>query len=148
MNLQVGVQTFDLLSQGATFFNQPSLVRGSAIILLFYSFFFWKKLTLQSIYKYHRRKVERVSGLFVPLQADNEILISRSRHILTLQGHPEMTADIVRGLLETDTGFYKEKPAPNSNITMKGIEAPHDGSLVWNVIMAWALQPSGAHDIR
>ncbi|KAJ4155844.1 hypothetical protein LMH87_001070 [Akanthomyces muscarius] len=117
---RVGVQDIPLLKpQGTDFFGRDVLL----------------------LHKFHKRKIASLSDGFVPLAADYEILMSKSRQILTFQSHPEMSAEISQHLLDADTGFYTETASPNPAITMRGIDHAHDGEHVWARILEWASVP-------
>lgn len=62
--------------------------------------------------------------------------MNRNKGILTFQGHPEMTYEISKSLVDHDSGSYKAGVNPHADIQLSGIEASHDGSEAWDRIMA------------
>lgn len=115
---KVGIQKIELTPEGQEFFQQDTLM----------------------LHKYHVRYVSDLAPGFRPLAKENEITIS-SRKILTFQGHPEMTNEISRLLVEGDDGTYKQRRDIQSlpdGALMLDVSTLHDGSKAWKDILRWA----------
>jgi GMP synthase-like glutamine amidotransferase len=94
------------------------------------------------LHKYHVRYVSDLAPGLRPLAKENEITIS-SRKILTFQGHPEMTNEISRLLVEGDDGTYKQRKDIQSlpdGALMLDVSTLHDGIKAWKDILRWAHQ--------
>lgn len=66
---------------------------------------------------------------FKLLGSNNEILLSESGNVMTLQGHPELSSEISQNLLDSDDGSYV------GNSTISSITTPHDGLYIWGRLM-------------
>ncbi|VUC30789.1 unnamed protein product [Clonostachys rosea] len=104
----IGIETIDLTTEGQSFFEGQSSLK---------------------IHKYHKRVVSEPAPGFKLLGRNNEILLSESGNIITFQGHPELTAEIARNLLDSDDGSYVD------NSTVSSTTAPHDGLYIWDRLM-------------
>lgn len=60
-------------------------------------------------------------------------------HLITVQGHPEFTADIVREIIETrhSTGIFNDEAY---NLHVKKVDLPHDGVAVSRAFIRFLLQ--------
>ncbi|KAI7781506.1 hypothetical protein LA080_014682 [Diaporthe eres] len=115
---RIGVQETELASAGQKFFHRDSL----------------------KIHKYHIRYVSELAPGFTQLSKDNEITLASSGKILTFQGHPELTYDISRTLIET-RGAYRPRDTAelsSSGVVVRDISTPHDGREAWSHILRWA----------
>jgi GMP synthase-like glutamine amidotransferase len=95
-------------------------------------------LIFQDLHKFHKRKVASRARGFIPLAPDNEIVISQSGEILSLQGHPELSGEISQDLVDADDGFYLQARVENPDVVLKDKFAPHDGAYVWGKVLEWA----------
>lgn len=58
---------------------------------------------------------------------------------MTLQGHPEMTAEIAQGIVNHGDGSYLPDPSPVGIEQLhRNLEKPEDGKEMWPMVMAWA----------
>ncbi|UNI22975.1 hypothetical protein JDV02_008817 [Purpureocillium takamizusanense] len=113
---RIGIEQLQLTPEGARFFGKDSL----------------------RLHKFHKRQVKTPAEGFVALAPDNEILCSASGRLLSFQAHPELSADISHGLLDSDKkGFYKEKARSNPNVVLRDVHSEHDGAYVWSKIVDW-----------
>ena len=89
------------------------------------------------IHEFHEVEVKTPGPSFTPLASDNQILLNKSNTILTLQGHPEMDAQLSKMLL-AETPQYAGKDDVERRETERRIELEHDGGLTWRRIVEWA----------
>lgn len=78
---------------------------------------------------------------FKPLSKDNEITLASSGKILTFQGHPELTYEISRTLIEGSRGAYKPRDTAelsSNGVVVRDISTPHHGREAWTHILRWA----------
>ncbi|CAG9948322.1 unnamed protein product [Clonostachys rosea f. rosea IK726] len=104
----IGVETINLTAEGQKFFDGLSSLE---------------------IHKYHKRVVSEPAPGFKLLGSNNEILLSESGNIMTFQGHPELSSEILQNLLDSDDGSYV------GNSTISSITTPHDGLYIWGRLM-------------
>ncbi|KAH8647229.1 class I glutamine amidotransferase-like protein [Xylariales sp. PMI_506] len=117
----IGVETISLTNEGSKFFDK---IRSPIQSL--------------NIHKFHVRYVSRRPEGFVPLANNNEVLISASKGILSMQGHPELTESMVRIMLSADDGTYCASSAAGSTSPVKSINESHDGQDIFAAILSWA----------
>ncbi|CAH0053968.1 unnamed protein product [Clonostachys solani] len=110
----IGVETITLNAEGQNFFDGRSSLK---------------------MHKYHKRVVSEAALGFKLLGSNNEILLSESGNIMTFQGHPELTSEISRNLLDSDDGSYVD------NSTISSITTPHDGLYIWGRLMKFVISP-------
>lgn len=97
------------------------------------------------MHKFHKRIVRVPPSGFQSLAEDNEIFLSESNRILTFQGHPEMTADIARGILDHRDPLYLADPSPEGIARLqKDLEKMEDGKRAFATVMSWAFEPQAA----
>lgn len=96
----------------------------------------------QRIHKYHTRCVSDLAPGFTQLSKDNEITVAPSGRILTFQGHPELTYEMSRTLIEGTRGKYQRRDTAdlsNKEVVLRDISAAHDGREVWAHVLRWAV---------
>ncbi|CAI6301693.1 unnamed protein product [Periconia digitata] len=89
------------------------------------------------IHQFHEREVKVPGKGFVALAENNQCLVNAANTILTFQGHPEMSAELSKLLLE-DTPKYKGQSEEEIEVLDSKINRPHDGIAVWARIIQWA----------
>lgn len=95
----------------------------------------------QLIHKYHNQYVSELAPGFKTLSNDTEITLDSSGRFLTFQGHPELTYEISRTMIETTRGPYKRRDVPeltSNGDLVRDISTPHDGREVWSQVLRWA----------
>ncbi|ORY61663.1 class I glutamine amidotransferase-like protein [Pseudomassariella vexata] len=115
----IGVQQIQLNEDGQKFFGTESL----------------------ALHKYHKRVVSTPTPDFIALADNNEIFITKSRKIMSFQGHPELSYQIAKAMMETDDGSYQPPanvPKSDTALKIQDISASQDGKKVWVNIMKWA----------
>ncbi|KAI8244571.1 Glutamine amidotransferase-like protein chyE [Colletotrichum sp. SAR 10_96] len=87
--------------------------------------------------KYHKRYISRLAPNFTALAERCEISCSREKGIITFQGHPDLSREIVRTLIDTDDGLYKPSETLNRSPCGKlfSSDTADDGDEVWYNIM-------------
>jgi len=76
---------------------------------------------------------------FISLASDNEILLSRTKNILTFQGHPEMTSAVARAILSEDGGAYSGgRTKDELDELYQDIDRVHDGFAIFKTVVSWA----------
>jgi hypothetical protein len=68
---------------------------------------------------------------------ENQCFINAANTILTFQGHPEMSAELVRLLLKDVPKYMGRNAAEKKALEMK-IDSRHDGTALWKRIVEWA----------
>ena len=89
------------------------------------------------IHEFHEREVKTPGKGFIALAEDNQCLVNAANTILTLQGHPEMSAELSRLLLR-DVPKYAGVDAAEKEALQIRIDSPHDGIAIWKRIVQWA----------
>ena len=90
-----------------------------------------------NIHEFHEREVKTPGRGFIALAEDNQALVNASNTVLTLQGHPEMSAELSKLLLR-DTPEYMGGDAVEKEALESRINSPHDGFAIWKRIVQWA----------
>ncbi|KAI0150546.1 class I glutamine amidotransferase-like protein [Xylariaceae sp. FL1272] len=107
--------------------------------------FFGKSSTLD-IHKFHQRAVNVIQPGFEPLAENNEILMSNNGNVVTFQGHPEMTGEMMKYLLldkrSVASGYVNREIQENqdSAVTralLEKADLSHDGLDMWRSIIGW-----------
>ncbi|KAI1264592.1 class I glutamine amidotransferase-like protein [Xylariaceae sp. FL1019] len=123
---QLAVSTIKLTDTGKTFFGKSSTL---------------------DIHKFHQRAVNAVQPGFKPLAESNEILMSDNGNVVTFQGHPEMTGEMMKYLLLDKTsvasGYVKreiqeDQDSAETKALLEKADLSHDGLDMWRSIIHWA----------
>ncbi|KAF0319187.1 hypothetical protein K4K61_005081 [Colletotrichum sp. SAR11_59] len=87
--------------------------------------------------KYHKRYISRLAPDFTALAERCEISCSTEKGIITFQGHPDLSREIVRTLIDTDDGLYKPSQTTHRSPCGKlfSSDTADDGDEVWYKIM-------------
>jgi len=88
------------------------------------------------MHEYHRREVKTPAKGFTALAAGNQSFLNDANTIMTFQGHPEMTENVGKTMLQ-DTPSYMELPAMELYEISEKMELPHDGMKLWKRILEW-----------
>ncbi|KAI2619309.1 class I glutamine amidotransferase-like protein [Hypoxylon sp. NC1633] len=103
--------------------------------------FFGRKSSV-NLHEFHQRAIDDRQPGFRPLAADNQILMSDNGCVITFQGHPEMTPELMRWLLLAESsvasGYTKEVPESERDVLLERAGLEHDGLGVWKSIVDWA----------
>ncbi|KAF2739332.1 class I glutamine amidotransferase-like protein [Polyplosphaeria fusca] len=118
--LEVGVTPITLTSTGSSFYSSylPSTER-------------------YNIHQFHEMEVKTPGQGFITLAEANQSLVNAANTILTIQGHPEMYAELSKLLLR-DTQKYMGVDAAEKEALEINIDSPHDGIAIWKRIVQWA----------
>lgn len=93
----------------------------------------------QRLHKFHARFVTKPVPGFKYLAPDQEISLSESNRILTMQAHPEMTGQIARDIIAVRDPSYFPDPTPEGMTKLcKDLDAEHDGREVFARALTWA----------
>lgn len=101
------------------------------------------------MHEYHRRAVDVLPPGFAPLAENNQILLSDNGNVVTFQGHPEMTSELMRALLMSPTskasGYVNEEfhGSEDSEARRKLLDRAaldHDGMNIWDCLVNWVRQ--------
>ncbi|KAL4962687.1 class I glutamine amidotransferase-like protein [Aspergillus stella-maris] len=91
-----------------------------------------------NLHKFHKRYVTEPAPNFTPLATNNEILLSNTGQILTMQSHPELSEKLSRGILEgADGGYTSSSIMTDAGVKLLSVNSEHAGAKVWDVIMEW-----------
>jgi GMP synthase-like glutamine amidotransferase len=90
-----------------------------------------------NIHEFHELEVKTPGKGFIALAEDNQSLVNATNTILTIQGHPEMSAELSKLLLK-DTPEYMGVDAAEKEALEIKINSPHDGIAIWKRIVRWA----------
>ncbi|KAI8157424.1 hypothetical protein K4K49_006754 [Colletotrichum sp. SAR 10_70] len=87
--------------------------------------------------KYHKRYISRLAPDFTALAERCEISCSKEKGIITFQGHPDLSREIIRTLIDTDDGLYKPSETLNRSPCGRlfSSDTADDGDEVWYKIM-------------
>ncbi|UQC77212.1 uncharacterized protein CLUP02_02679 [Colletotrichum lupini] len=93
------------------------------------------------ITKFHKRFVQNVPNGFKPLAPENEILMSDSGLVLSLQGHPEIYGDLSRQLFEMNVPYYRATLPTEDDLQRYYYEmssSEQDAKLIFQKVTEWA----------
>ncbi|EHL03424.1 hypothetical protein M7I_0647 [Glarea lozoyensis 74030] len=114
--LQIGVYPVTLTPNGQTFFT-TSLPSE----------------THYNIHQFHEREVKTRGKGFIALAENNQCFVNAANTILTLQGHPEMSVELSKMLLE-DVPKYLDVEEVERKALEDRVEREHDGMAIWKRI--------------
>ncbi|KAF9697040.1 hypothetical protein EKO04_004844 [Ascochyta lentis] len=117
---EVGVTPVTLTSTGSSFFS-PYLPSTEEC----------------KIHEFHEQEVKTPGKGFTALAENNQSLLNAANTILTFQGHPEMSGELSKLLLE-NTPQYMGVDATEKEALKIKIERPHNGIAIWKRIVQWA----------
>jgi len=63
--------------------------------------------------------------------------LSETGRILTFQGHPEMSVELARALIESESVYTKGLSEMEKRKLRDGAEGVHDGVAVWRRVLEW-----------
>ncbi|KAK2060490.1 class I glutamine amidotransferase-like protein [Colletotrichum caudatum] len=92
--------------------------------------------------KFHKRFVRQAPVGFRSLAPDNEILLSDSGLVLSLQDHPEIHGELSRQLFETNVSYYRATLPTEDDLQRYYSEmssSEEDAKLIFRKITDWAL---------
>jgi GMP synthase-like glutamine amidotransferase len=117
---EVGVTPITLTSVGSTFYSSylPS-TEG------------------YNIHEFHEMEVKTPGKGFIALAENNQSFVNAANTILTLQGHPEISAELSKLLLRDAPKYQGTDAAEKEALDFK-INSPHDGKALWKMIVQWA----------
>jgi GMP synthase-like glutamine amidotransferase len=90
-----------------------------------------------NIHQSHEMEVKTPGKGFIALAEDNQSFVNAANTILTLQGHPEMSAELSKLLLRDVPKYQATSAAEKKALDIK-INSPHDGNALWRIIVGWA----------
>lgn len=125
---QLAVMELPLTDRGAKFFNKTS--QGASA-------------TLQ-MHEFHQRYISTIPSGFTELAKNCQILLSDDNRILTFQGHPEMTSEMMSLLLLSPTSkesgyvnFEQDSDGSLRGKLMDRAAADHDGLDIMQSVVRW-----------
>ncbi|KAK9778905.1 putative Glutamine amidotransferase domain-containing protein [Seiridium cardinale] len=125
MQQLLAVTNIKLTSSGKDFF-QRSLETGAFSLRL---------------HEFHQRAVAAPPPGFCELAEGCQILLSENENILTFQGHPEMSRELMKLLLlspkSRDSGYIGENTDMDETL-LRRAEAEHDGLRIFQAVVKWA----------
>lgn len=133
--MKIAVEEINLTPEGKKLFGKDVLVSMTSELLD-------QSLAddgCQLLQKYHKRYMSRLAPDFTALAGRCEISCSKEKGIITFQGHPDLSREIVRTLIDTDDGLYKpsEKTHRSPCGKLFSSDTADDGDEVWYKIMAF-----------
>jgi glucosinolate gamma-glutamyl hydrolase len=63
--------------------------------------------------------------------------LSENGRILTFQGHPEMSVELARALMESESLYTRGLSEMEKRKLVDGAEGVHDGVAVWRRVLEW-----------
>jgi GMP synthase-like glutamine amidotransferase len=88
------------------------------------------------IHEFHRREIKVPAEGFVALAEDNQMFVNERNTVLTLQGHPEMNAELAKSLLARSPTYMGVDEGKKEDVA-KEMEVGHDGVAIWMRILEW-----------
>jgi glucosinolate gamma-glutamyl hydrolase len=125
---QLGITPLPLTTLGVEFFPFSSTATSTPSLKL---------------HELHRKEVSKLAAGFLELAENNQICLSENRRILTFQGHPEMSAELARALMESESLYTKGLSKVEKRMLVEGVSAEHDGIAVWRQVLEWVGENSG-----
>ncbi|EPE29118.1 Class I glutamine amidotransferase-like protein [Glarea lozoyensis ATCC 20868] len=92
--------------------------------------------THYNIHQFHEREVKTRGKGFIALAENNQCFVNAANTILTLQGHPEMSVELSKMLLE-DVPKYLDVEEVERKALEDRVEREHDGMAIWKRIVRW-----------
>ncbi|KAH8777070.1 class I glutamine amidotransferase-like protein [Hyaloscypha sp. PMI_1271] len=89
------------------------------------------------LHELHRKEIATPAPGFIELAENNQICLSESGRILTFQGHPEMSVELARALIESESVYTKGLSEMEKRKLLDGAEGMHDGVAVWRRVLEW-----------
>jgi glucosinolate gamma-glutamyl hydrolase len=77
---------------------------------------------------------------FLSLAENDQICLSENNAILTFQGHPEMSPELAKLLMESESMYTKDLSKEEVRKLVQGAEGEHDGMKVWERVLKWVLE--------
>jgi GMP synthase-like glutamine amidotransferase len=90
-----------------------------------------------NIHQFHEMEVKTPGKGFIALAENHQSFVNEANTILTLQGHPEMSADLSKLLLRDGPKYQGTNAAEKEALDIM-INSPHDGNALWKMIIEWA----------
>jgi len=89
------------------------------------------------LHELHRQEIAVPAPRFVALAENNQICLSENARILTFQGHPEMSVELAKRLMESESLYTKGLSVEELEDLREGTSGMHDGLSVWRRILEW-----------
>ncbi|KAE9373262.1 class I glutamine amidotransferase-like protein [Stipitochalara longipes BDJ] len=89
------------------------------------------------LHELHRKEISTPAPRFVALAENNQICLSANGRILTFQGHPEMSFELTKRLMQSESLYTKGLSVEELAILKEGASGVHDGLGVWRRILEW-----------
>ncbi|ETS73442.1 hypothetical protein PFICI_15047 [Pestalotiopsis fici W106-1] len=91
-----------------------------------------------SLHKFHKRQIDKIAPNFIELAEDREVLLSKDDKIISFQGHPEMTREVARGILDADDGAYTGELTQGQVDDLYALfELQNDGLRIFGRVLDW-----------
>ncbi|KAJ9257385.1 hypothetical protein DTO027B5_3900 [Paecilomyces variotii] len=90
------------------------------------------------IHQFHKRQVDIPVPGFISLAENNQVFLSPSKNILTLQGHPEMNGDLASMIMDHAFTYIGSSDHRSLNTVKRSMQEEHDGVKIFRKILEWA----------
>jgi len=101
------------------------------------NFFPFTSTSSLKLHELHRMEITTPAPGFVELAVNNQICLSENGSILTFQGHPEMSVELAKRLMESESLYTKGLSVEELKGLKEGASGLHDGMSVWRRILEW-----------
>jgi GMP synthase-like glutamine amidotransferase len=89
------------------------------------------------LHELHRKEISTPAPGFVALAENNQICLNESGRILTFQGHPEMSVELSKRLMESESLYTKGLSEEELETLREGAVGVHDGLAIWRRVLEW-----------
>ncbi len=89
------------------------------------------------LHEFHQREVTILAPGFHALAKNNQICLSETNQILSLQGHPEMSNELAAALLTVSSSYTEKGGKEKVGAALDSMRGVQHGVDVWRRILRW-----------
>ncbi|PMD41669.1 class I glutamine amidotransferase-like protein [Hyaloscypha variabilis F] len=89
------------------------------------------------LHELHRKEIATPAPGFMALAENNQVCLSEGGKILTFQGHPEMSVELAKKLMESESLYTKWLSGEELGALREGAGGVHDGLAIWRRVLEW-----------
>ncbi|KAI9739312.1 MAG: hypothetical protein M1834_007525 [Cirrosporium novae-zelandiae] len=123
---EIGVTTIPLTPLGQNFFPFTTITTTSSSLK-----------PVLNMHEFHRRIVAVPALHMQPLAENHQIFLRSDNRILTFQGHPEMTTELAKMILENASEYTEGMDGGALKELKKKMEKESDGVEIWRRVVEW-----------
>ena len=89
------------------------------------------------LHELHRLQIFSNAPGFLSLAENNQCCLSEANTILTFQGHPEMSSNMAKLLMETPSMYTSDLSKEQLAALVEKSGDKHDGFEIWKRVLEW-----------